>query len=203
MNLILASELTACLPKIEKLLGGVPKGKMLIIPTAARGEGWEPPYESHYQPFEAMGFEPVEFDLNGKSEAEVEIELTKSAAVYVCGGNTFVLLEHMRKSGFTKLVRRFLEKGLVYIGSSAGAVVATPDIGYAASMDDPSRAVLSDYQGLHLIDFALMPHMDHETYGPIAQHEFDRFKSQKFGDFCIPLNDDQLIYVEGRTVRIF
>lgn len=200
-TLILASELTAGTPKIRDLVADEPKGLILIIPTASRGEGWEPIYEKHYQPFEEMGYTTEEFDLNGKTPDEVAEKLGKASAIYVCGGNTFVLLEHMRKSGFADQIAKRIEEGLVYIGSSAGVVAATPDIMYAAALDDPSKADLgNDFSGLGLIDYAVIPHIDHIEYGEPCQKLYHRMVEK--GYEVQPLKDDQVIYVKGNQTNI-
>lgn len=199
-TLILASELTSGTPKIQNLVANEPKGTILIIPTASRGEGWEPVYEKHYQPFEEMGYATEEFDLNGKTPADVAHKLEQASAVYVCGGNTFVLMEHMRKSGFADQIEKHLENGLVYIGSSAGVVATTPDISYAASLDDPSKASLNDFSGLNLLPYAVIPHMDHIDYGSVCTDLYNRMINE--GNKVQPLNDDQVIYVKGDQISI-
>lgn len=199
-TLILASELTAGTPKIRDLVANEPKGLILIIPTASRGEGWEPIYEKHYQPFEEMGYTTEEFDLNGKTPAEVAEKLGQASAIYVCGGNTFVLLEHMRKSGFADQIAKRIEEGLVYIGSSAGVVAATPDIMYAAALDDPSKADLKSFEGLNLLPYAVIPHMDHVDYGGACKSLYDRMVEK--GYRVQPLNDDQVIHVKGDQITI-
>lgn len=200
-KLILASELTACLPKIRSELGRVVRGsRLLFVPTAAIGEGWSPEHESHVRPFEEMGFDVRWFDLKGKSRDETAQALRDSSAVYVSGGNTFYLLEHMRKSGFFDLAVEWIDRGMVYIGSSAGTVAATPDIGYAAVLDNRLKAVLESDAGLGLIDFAVLPHMDHPDFKDFVQTVYRSMSASS--RMCLGLNDDQMVVVEGRCFRI-
>lgn len=50
--------------------------------------------------------------------------LNRSSCIFVLGGNTFYLLHHMRRSGLDALVRRRVHDGAVYVGMSAGSIVA-------------------------------------------------------------------------------
>ena len=44
--------------------------------------------------------------------------------IFVEGGNTFYLLKAMRACNFEKIIRKLLKEGKVYIGASAGSIVA-------------------------------------------------------------------------------
>lgn len=76
-------------------------------------------------------------------------------AVYVCGGNTYHLLRKMRECNFKTALTPFLKRGGVYVGVSAGSIVAGPTV--AGSRDD-NDAGLTDAAGLSLVPFAVLPH---------------------------------------------
>lgn len=63
----------------------------------------------------------------------------------------------MRESGFFDEIGARVDRGLVYVGSSAGSVAATPDIGYAASVDDPSKGGNHGTGGLGFVDRPVLP----------------------------------------------
>jgi dipeptidase E len=200
-ELLLASELTSGFPKIRSILADRLVGtKLMIVPTAAYGEGWKPDYESHYLPFEEIGCEVIDFDLVGKNPDQVGVALAGVSAVYVSGGNTFYLLDHMRRSGFYDRVRARISDGMIYIGSSAGSVVATPDIGYADALDDRSKASEANDVGLNLVNFAILPHMDHADFSPLVQKTYAAIEGN--GTMCLGLNDDQVIHVLGDSFRV-
>lgn len=127
-------------------------------------------------------------------------KLSEAVAVYVCGGNSFVLLDHMQKSGFIDHINKRVDDGLIYIGSSAGSVVATNNIIYAGALDDPSKAHLESYDGLSLYNDAIIPHMDHDEFGETCSKLWRRMLEK--GYQCQPLNDDQIIYVRGNETVI-
>jgi len=78
--------------------------------------------------------------------------------VFVNGGNTFHLLDQMRKTHFDVWLKENLSTK-VYVGVSAGSIVATPSIA-VASVDngDENLAGLTDLRGLGLVDFEISPH---------------------------------------------
>lgn len=52
----------------------------------------------------------------------------------VAGGNMFYLLQELKRTGTDKLLADEINKGKLYIGESAGAILTAPDIGYSAEM---------------------------------------------------------------------
>jgi dipeptidase E len=76
-------------------------------------------------------------------------------AVFVGGGNTFRLLKALYDFDLLEPIRRAVDKGLLYIGSSAGAIVAGPSLRTTKDMpvvQPPSFAALG------LVDFQISPH---------------------------------------------
>ena len=52
-------------------------------------------------------------------------ELEKYDVVYVCGGKTSYLVDRMNEVGFKKVIDEYIKRGGIYIGVSAGSVVAS------------------------------------------------------------------------------
>jgi dipeptidase E len=80
-------------------------------------------------------------------------------ALLVWGGSPLYLCYWMRQSGLADLLPSLRDE-LVYVGTSGGAMVATPDFG-GASYDDSDPLTGSD-QALGLVDFSLYPHLERE-----------------------------------------
>ena len=93
-----------------------------------------------------------------------------------------------------------MRAGKLYIGESAGAIVAAPDIAYSRAMDRPDRAPdLRDTVGLGLVDFYPVPHANNRELGPAAE----RIVREHAGALDVrPLNDNQALYVENGAVRV-
>jgi dipeptidase E len=95
--------------------------------------------------------------------------LLEQDVIYVNGGLSGYLAIMMRKSGFDKLLPKFFEKGIVYVGSSAGSMVMS-DIQEASSwyLGEPEPEAI-DIPGLGYIDFQIYPHVKAETIETIKK----------------------------------
>ena len=116
------------------------------------------------------GLDAFDLDLRGwfGDPAGLERALQGVGLVWVVGGNTFLLRRAMRQSGLDAiLARRLAADSLVYGGWSAGACVASPSLRGVDLMDDPEEVApgydtTPIYEGLGLIDFAIVPHFASE-----------------------------------------
>ena len=80
-------------------------------------------------------------------------------ALLVQGGDVWYLCRWMHESGLADLLPSLREK--VYVGISAGSMVTAPIFG--ETYDDQAKPFVID-KGLGLVDFALLPHVDHEDH---------------------------------------
>jgi dipeptidase E len=80
-------------------------------------------------------------------------------ALLVWGGSPLYLCYWMRQSGLADSLPS-LRRETVYVGTSGGAMVATPDFG-GATYDDSDPLTGSD-RALGLVDFSLFPHLERE-----------------------------------------
>lgn len=120
--------------------------------------------------------------------------------IFVEGGNTFFLLQELKRTGADQMLIREVNLGKMYIGESAGAIVACPDIGYSTVMDAPEKAPdLSDYSALSLVDFYAVPHLGNREMGAAAA-EIVRKYGQEIE--LKVLTDDQAVFVQGESTEI-
>lgn len=115
--------------------------------------------------------------------------INKCDIIYVSGGNTFYLLNELRKSCAEQAIKNAVKAGKIYVGESAGAIVAAPDTRYATLMDK-SSVNMSDFTGLNLVDFCVVPHFGCEPFVE-ATHEI----MEEFGDLydLRPINNAEFI----------
>ena len=73
------------------------------------------------------------------------------------GGNTFYLLDVIRKTGFDKIIVDFINKGKIYIGSSAGSEILGNSIDVALGYDE-NNVNMIDFTGLKIVDALIVPH---------------------------------------------
>ena len=76
-------------------------------------------------------------------------ELDQFDAVYIGGGNTFALLQELRKSGFERYLKDCVRQGKAVYGGSAGAAVLGRDIRTVTYLDR-NEVGLVETQGLDL-----------------------------------------------------
>lgn len=115
--------------------------------------------------------------------------------MYVCGGNTFYLMHQFKNTGFDKKVIEFTNSGKVYVGVSAGSVIAGPDISIASPFD-PNDVGLKDTKGLCVTDAIICPHYQRKEESIIS--EFEKENNCKI----LRLTDNQALEVLGGVSKI-
>ena len=104
--------------------------------------------------------------------------------MYVCGGNTFYLLQEVRKNGFDKYIVDFINNGGLYVGVSAGSILVGPDI-FIASPFDENSVGLTDTKALGVTDTIICPHYQKVEERIVAEVE------EKAHCKVVRLRDDQ------------
>ncbi|KKP69726.1 hypothetical protein A2X44_04610 [candidate division CPR3 bacterium GWF2_35_18] len=157
----------------EKLVRmiGVNK-KIAVIPNALdfstdilrRNEG----VQREIDDLNKLGLQAEELDLKKyfNKPKELEHKLSEFGALWIRGGNTFVLRKAFKESGLDEWLKKQKDnKELVYAGYSAGVCILSSTLKGLEIVDDPvitaegySKETLWD--GLGLIDFAFAPHFE-------------------------------------------
>ena len=121
--------------------------------------------------------------------------------VWVCGGHTYYLRWILSASGADKTLIDFVGKGKVYAGWSAGAIVAGPTTKHFDLMgDNPTDAPQSIFEGLHLTDKVIVPHIDNPDFDKGAAQAGKKLTED--GYQTIPLQDDQVVVIDGDQLKI-
>ena len=102
-------------------------------------------------------FRPIDFDVN------MDIDV-----IYISGGNTFGTLKRIKESNADNLILRYISKGAMYIGGSAGAHIASRSVEHVAKYDVDTFG-LTDFSGLNLFDGILICH-----YSESRKNDYDR-----------------------------
>jgi dipeptidase E len=89
-------------------------------------------------------------------------------ALLVWGGSPLYLCYWMRQSGLAELLPS-LRPETVYVGTSGGAMVATPDFG--GTTYDESEPLTASDEALGLVEFSVFPHLDREDGLPPSPPE--------------------------------
>ncbi len=202
MNLLLLSVGLGALPGFLEECAGGPSRKLRIGYVSDAAEGM-PFADDERAGVEALGYDVVYLrvrDIDAEALAEV---LDSLDAVYVAGGETFVLLGALRSNGTGDVLAARVRAGLPYIGCSAGSIVAGPSITPAELMDDRAQAPgLRSDDGLHLIDQVVIPHADGRL-PPYPLELIERIVATYCDRYSLVLlRDDQALRVdaEGSSV---
>lgn len=173
---------------------------IIFITTAAKPYGDEVPWmHADIESLRSLGCSVDLFDIEGVNQTELREKLQHYDVIFVSGGNTYFLLDHVRTSGFDVVTKELVNKGTIYAGTSAGSILATPTIESARDADDASLAPdLKDLSGLSLVDFCIIPHYDRKEYEKYWQ---DVIRDWNRTELLYLLKDGEAIIVDGNTLR--
>jgi len=150
--------------------------------------------------FIELGLIVDELNISDKNEQQIAEILSKNDFIYVSGGNTFYLLQELRKSKADNLITEQIKKGKVYIGTSAGSIVLSKNIQYVEQVDDKNVATeLNEYSGLGIVDFYPLPHFGNEPFTEIMEEVYNEYK-EKIP--LIPISNTQVIEVKGNESHV-
>lgn len=127
--------------------------------------------------------------------------------VYVCGGNTFHLMNEINKYDIGNILRQFVDSNKLYVGVSAGTIIVTPSIGIAAvEPSDANDVGLIDMNGLGLIDFEISPHtpeiVSYENVEKYSAHH--KVKLYAISDkTAIKIQDGNLEVIGEKNFKVF
>jgi dipeptidase E len=126
-------------------------------------------------------------------------------AVWLRGGNAFMLRYAMARSGADEVLRRLvIGDALVYAGYSSGPCVLAPSLRGLELCDDP-QAVLAAYgeepiwDGLGLLNFAIVPHYDSPGHPEteLVAKVADRYRHD--GVPHLTMRDGEVLVIDGNS----
>jgi dipeptidase E len=205
-RIFLSSSINFTAKAIAEEIGDVKKLKTAFIATAAEPKserediGW---LNNDKQGLIDAGFDVFDYTITGKSPKDIEKDLGGMDIIHVNGGNTFYLLLQAKKSGFDKFIKKFVKKGGIYIGSSAGSIIASPDIAVTRNLDDAEHyeKQLENTNGFGLVDFIIFPHWG-------SEHFRDRYLNHRLNiaynkdNQIVLLTDSQYVHVKNDFYKI-
>jgi len=153
----------------EELLKILPKPltkiKLAHIITASKVEDNQTFVDVDQKVLEELGIQVEKIDIADKKERELEYILNAKDVIYVNGGNGFYLLKKVFESGFDKIIKKLIAKGVIYVGVSAGTYIVCPTI----EMSDWKKIKdnhygLTNLEGLNLVPFLISVHYNREKY---------------------------------------
>jgi dipeptidase E len=119
-----------------------------------------------------LGFEAEPLDLKAyfNQKGLLRSKLAMLDGVWISGGNTFVLRQAMRLSGFDELFAElYNRKGFLYAGYSAVICILCDSLKYIQITDVPEDFPYEGideviWEGLGVFDYGLLPHYDSDHF---------------------------------------
>ena len=196
-RIFLTSSVKLVAKDIAKKIGGAKNKKLLYIYTACEkklGESWQ---KDDRKSLVNAGFKVFDFTITGKTKEAIAKEVKNVDVIYFTGGNTFYLLEQIQLTKSDEVFRKAVSTGKIYIGTSAGSIIAGPDIFPVYRLDKAREAKkLRGYNGLGLVDFVVLPHWGSNHFKSLylKQRLAHTYNTK---NKLIILNDYQYIQVEA------
>jgi dipeptidase E len=156
----------------EKLKTLVPKGKIGYIPNARDFTSADPERRAKRNEKDMGSLRELDLEVEmvnlqdyfGKQD-ELKKRLEELGAIFISGGNVFVLRQAMKLSGLDEILNGFREdENFLYAGYSAAGCVLAPSL-KGMDLVDPLDTPYSEqkeivWDGLGFVDWRFMPHWD-------------------------------------------
>ena len=179
------------------------KGKIIAsIPTASLTESIRFYVKTGKKALEKVGMIVEEVEITQFSNEEISSILHKCDYIYITGGNTFFLLQELKRKGVDKIISEQVKSGKLYIGESAGAIIASPDTEYMKNVNfDPIEKApeLEDYSSLGLVDFYTIPHYGNFPFKKKGEKVIQLYNEKLQ---LIPISNKQAIFIEDSNIQI-
>ena len=149
--------------------------------------------------FHLMGYR-MEALVKGKDHEGI---LDSCDAVFIGGGNTFLLLKSLHEEGLIDPIRKRVGKGMPYIGTSAGSNVACDSI---KTTNDMPIVYPPTFDALKLVPFNLNPHYmepvpDSKHKGETREMRIEEFH-QHNDNPVLGLRESAMLRVEGDSMTL-
>ena len=158
--------------------------KFYFIPTATDVEESKFYTCASMDDFSAIGINPIWYSLKFKTSDQITRELSDADFIWIGGGNTFYLLDVMKKTGALSIIDDLVRnKNVMFGGTSAGTIVATPSIEIASwgEHSDPNDVGLTNLDSLNFVPF-----YTHVHYNPAAEKNMLLAKDSRMQIYAIP-----------------
>jgi dipeptidase E len=173
--------------------------RVLFVPFAAVVRTYDEYAARVRLRFGALGYE-VE-SIHEADDAPGMVE--RAEAIAVGGGNTFHLLRQLYESGVVEAIRARVERGVPYVGWSAGSNVACPTI---KTTNDMPIVEPPSFRALGLIPFQINPHYTDERLpghmGETRDERLAEFVHANPGVRVVGLREGTMLRIEGEQIEL-
>ena len=173
--------------------------KVAFIPTASLREGYTGYVGSARKLFKKLGAIVTEIDISTEAYSTIQSVFEEADVIYFTGGNSFFLMDQLRKTGTDGLLKKELANGKLMIGESAGAIICAPSIQYIEQMDEkPEDYSQEDDKGLSFVDYYILPHYLTAPFKKVTEKILAEFSDL---NIC-PISNHQAIIVNDESSKV-
>lgn len=175
--------------------------KAVFVPTAGDPYDNKDFVEADRDALIEAGMDVMDLDFKNVDAESIKKILSDAALVLVAGGDTFYLMDRINKSGVGDIIKDYIFRGGIYIGSSAGSIICCPTIEGAMEFDNPNLAPnLKNFDGLGIFNNIIIPHTHKEKYFERIKRATEKLEKKGFRVY--PLTDDDVLFYNGESVAI-
>ncbi len=177
---------------------------LVFIPTAANAEDGDKDWLiTDYANCKKLGFSSIDIVDISTLPQEIWLPRIKKADVLLFGGgNTYYLMSWLKKSGLEKILPELL-KTRIYVGISAGSMVATKNLRMSTSQKLYSEEVfpLQDDSGLGYANFHIRPHFNSKFF-PKQITRYIRESVKEITEPVYAIDDDTAIVINDGKIDV-
>lgn len=189
---------------LAKLLGKkFSESKMVYVPTAANvskgDKGW---LINDLKNCQALGLSSLDIvDISALPKKLILERFAEADILMFGGGNTFYLMSWLKKLGMKKELQKML-KTKIYVGVSAGSMVATGNLVLSDSnkfyFEDEGIDVMT---GLGFVDFHIRPHFRSLDYPKLNSKNLKE-RAKDLHEAIYGIDDDTAIVVVDGKIEV-
>ena len=185
----------------KKYLSKMVSNKIVFIPTAGNVEPYTGYIDEGIEMLKSLGYEVEILDITKFDEIYLKDKFLKTECICISGGNTFYLLQEIKRKNLVEVLFKRIKEGLFYIGESAGAIIMSENIEYNQIMDDKSIASeLDDYMGVNVFNHYVVPHLGEYPFEETAQKTLDTYQDKIS---LVAINNSEAILVNDSGYTIY
>ena len=175
--------------------------KIVFIPTAGNVEPYTGYIDEGIEMLKSLGYEVEILDITKFDETYLKDKFLKTECICISGGNTFYLLQEIKRKNLVEVLFKRIIEGLFYIGESAGAIIMSENIEYSQMMDDKSIASeLDDYTGVNVFNHYVLPHIGEYPFEESTQKILENYQDKIS---LVAINNSEAILVNDSGYTIY
>ncbi len=185
---------------LEVYLGGFKGQSVAYIPTASNGENiygsWKREGVTTYNLFKSLNLKITPYVLEEEIHNNPNLisDISHNDILYMSGGMTGYLMYWLTRTGLDIEIPNMLDKGMLYVGSSAGSMVCSPTLEVCEWFIGEEERGTKYLPGLNLVDFDFYPHFN--------DSQLEDIKKLYKGNNMYLVRDGESIIVEGNDINL-